>query len=203
MKPIHFFRQTVFRVYNKTQDSLLWELIGLDTRLNARKRIASRYLQGEGIEIGALHNPLPVRKNVHVRYVDRLPLSELQKHYPDLDPHRMVSLDSIDDGETLSTISDDSLDFIIANHFLEHCENPIGTIRNHLKKVKTGGILFYVIPEKTYTFDKERTLTEFNHLIDDDVVGTEISRRDHFHEYVHSVSKSQDPERNSLPRCLH
>ncbi len=99
----------------------------------------------------------------------------------------MVPLDSIDDGETLSTISDDSLDFIIANHFLEHCENPIGTIRNHLKKVKTGGILLYVIPEKTYTFDKERTLTEFNHLIDDDVVGTEISRMPYYPDNQLSV----------------
>jgi len=192
MNLINFFKQTVFRIYIKTPNSLLWERIGLDTRLNARKRVANRYLQGEGIEIGALHNPLPLKKNVHVRYVDRLPLSELQKQYPELDPHRMVSLDTVDDGETLSTITDDSLDFIIANHFLEHCENPIGTIRNHLKKVKTMGILFYIIPEKTCTFDKERELTEFNHLVDEDVIGTEISRNDHFHEYVKSVDKNQD-----------
>jgi len=27
------------------------------------------------------------------------------------------------DGETLSSISDDSVDFVIANHMIEHCQN--------------------------------------------------------------------------------
>jgi hypothetical protein len=71
--------------------------------------------------------------------------------------------------------------------FFEHCENPIGTIRNHLKKVKTGKILFFVIPEKPYTFDTERALTEFNHLVDDDVVGTEISRMPYYPDNQISV----------------
>ena len=53
-------------------------------------------------------------------------------------------------------------------------------------------MLFYVIPEKPYTFDTERALTEFNHLVDDDVVGTEISRMTYYPEnqrYVRDFPK--------------
>jgi len=160
--------------------------------LDARKRISVRYLKGDGIEIGALHNPLFTSDHAWVKYVDRLPSAELQKHYSELNPHQMVKIDLIDNGETLSTITDNSLDFIIANHFLEHCENPIGTIRNHLKKIKTGGSLYYAIPEKTYTFDKERSLTEFHHLVEDDTYGSTISRKNHFYEWVTFVEKKQD-----------
>jgi hypothetical protein len=161
--------------------------------LDARKKISFRYLKGDGIEIGALHNPLPIGKHAKVKYVDRLPSVELLKHYSDLNPNQIVKINIIDNGEILSTIADNSLDFIIANHFLEHCENPIGTIRNHLKKIKARGILYYAIPEKTYTFDKKRSLTEFQHLIDDDIQGPTISRKDHFYDWIFFVEKKQDP----------
>jgi SAM-dependent methyltransferase len=183
--------------FNTNFSSILTHLfcknLCLTESLDARKRISFRYLQGDGIEIGALHNPLPTSDHAKVKYVDRLPSLELQKHYSDLNPQQMVKIDLIDNGEILSKIPDNSLDFIIANHFLEHCENPIGTIRNHLKKIKTGGILYYAIPEKTYTFDKERSLTEFNHLIEDDTLGPTISRKNHFCEWVTFVEKKQDP----------
>ncbi len=48
-----------------------------------RARIAAMYLQGEGIEIGGLHNPLDVPPGVRVRYVDRLPVERLRQEYPD------------------------------------------------------------------------------------------------------------------------
>ena len=43
-----------------------------------RENIADLYLQGQGIEIGALHHPLVVPKDAKVLYVDRmsLPISE-------------------------------------------------------------------------------------------------------------------------------
>jgi predicted SAM-dependent methyltransferase len=166
---------------------------GSNESIDTRTRISFRYIKGNGIEIGALHNPLSTCDRAKVKYVDRLPSGELHKHYSDLNPHQMVNIDLIDNGEILSTIEDNSLDFIIANHFLEHCENPIGTIRNHLKKIKTGGFLYYAIPEKTHTFDIERPLTEFQHLVEDDIHGPTISHKKHFIEWVTIVEKTQDP----------
>jgi SAM-dependent methyltransferase len=175
-----------FRIFNKKNIK--------NNLLESRKRVSFRYLDGNGVEIGALHNPLPVSGDAIVKYVDRFSFSELQKHYSDLDPQQMVKIDIIDDGEILSTIEDNSLDFIIANHFLEHCENPIGTIRNHLKKIKPGGILYYAIPEKNFTFDKNRTLTTFNHLVYDDADSPIISRKDHFYEWVTIVEDNSDTD---------
>lgn len=110
--------------------------------LDARTELASRFLSGEGLEIGGLHGPLEVPEHARVRYVDRLPVEELRRHYPELDDNELVRVDVIDDGERLTTIPDESQDFIVANGFLEHCEDPIGTIATHLRKVKPGGVLF-------------------------------------------------------------
>ena len=124
--------------------------------INKRSVIAKRFLKGEGIEIGALHHPLKLPTNASVKYVDRLSNSELRIHYPELSNCDIVEVDIIDDGEKLSTIYSDSLDFIVANHMLEHCLNPIGTIRNHLKHIKRNGIIYYAVPDKIHSFDNKR-----------------------------------------------
>ena len=165
-----------------------------DLPSDERKKISYRFLKGKGIEIGALHAPLQVRYDVDVRYVDNFPVETLIQRYPELKESKFTPVDIIDDGEFLERISDNSLDFIIANHFLEHCENPLGTLRNHLKKIKPGGILYYSIPEKNLTFDKERPLTEFDHLIIDDIRGPSGSRGDHFFEWVQLVDGENDRE---------
>ena len=46
-----------------------------------------RELASYGIEIGALHHPLPVPPEARVRYVDRMPVSELRRQYPELAGH--------------------------------------------------------------------------------------------------------------------
>jgi hypothetical protein len=81
---------------------------------DARARLAAELLSGSGIEIGALHLPLAF----------------------------LTRVDVVDDGELLSTIPAESVDFIIANHFLEHCEDPIRTIGTHLGKLRADGVLF-------------------------------------------------------------
>jgi 2-polyprenyl-3-methyl-5-hydroxy-6-metoxy-1,4-benzoquinol methylase len=145
-----------------------------------RARLSYKYIKGNGIEIGALHLPLIYSKaKANVTYVDRLTESELKKHYPGLDGFKWVNVDVVDDGETLSTFASESLDFIIANHMLEHCRNPIKTIHTHIKKIKKGGILYYAIPDKRYSFDKLRTLTTFEHLVED-----YYEKNDHFQHYI-------------------
>ena len=50
----------------------------VDPARRRRREIAGRYLRGNGIEIGALHNPLDVPRSAHVRYVDHLAVDELR-----------------------------------------------------------------------------------------------------------------------------
>ena len=148
-----------------------------------REAISGRYLFGQGIEIGALHMPLPTPLGASVAYVDRLDVAGLRKHYPELADCEL-KCDRVDDGEKLTTFADESLDFIIANHMLEHCENPIGTVRNHFQRLRSGGFLYYAIPSREHGFDSKRPLTTWDHLLQDDQLGAEASRAEHYLEYA-------------------
>ena len=160
--------------------------------LDNRRRIAEPYLRGHGIEIGALHAPTELPPGASVRYVDFRTTEELRAQHPKLEGERLVAVDVIDDGERLTSFADCSLDFVIANHMLEHCENPLGTLRTHLAKVRPGGWLFYAIPEMRCCFDSVRPLTPFAHLVADDVDGGEGSRYSHFLEWEKLVKKLDD-----------
>ena len=80
----------------------------------------------------------------------------------------------------------ESVDFIVANHFLEHCQDPIRTIETHLNKLRPGGTLFYAVPDKRYTFDYQRPRTTLQHVIDDHEQGPEGSRSEHYLAWVNA-----------------
>lgn len=163
-------------------------------KLKIREVLSGRYIVGKGIEIGALHNPLAVSTNTSVKYVDRMSKDELRKQYPELNGQNLVDVDIIDNGETLSTIMDSTQDFVIANHFLEHCQNPLLTIKNMLRVVKTGGVVYLAVPDKRYTFDIDRPVTKFEHIEKDYINGAESSTFAHFEEWVEYVDKIKDPK---------
>lgn len=154
-----------------------------------RKDIASFYLIGQGLEVGALHQPLETPSEALVKYVDRMSVEQLRKQYPELSKYKLVPVDVIDDGEVLATVDDGSVDFVIANHMMEHCQNPIGTLQNHLRVIKPGGVLYLAVPDMRYTFDKDRPVTDLEHLLEDYREGPAHSREGHFEEYTRLVEK--------------
>jgi SAM-dependent methyltransferase len=155
--------------------------------MDARARFADAFLFGEGLEIGALHLPLRTPRRAKVRYVDRLPVEDLRAEYPELAAWDLTDVDVIDNGELLETIPEESQDFIVANHFLEHCEDPIKTIGTHLGKLRSGGVLFYAVPDKRYTFDYFREITPLEHMIADNAEGPERSRAEHYDEWSRKI----------------
>jgi predicted SAM-dependent methyltransferase len=159
-----------------------------------RDAIAGRFLRGDGLEIGALHNPLPVPSGARVRYVDRMTTAELRRQYPELDGKPLVEVGLIDDGERLASVADESVDFVIANHFLEHCQDPIGALGTMLRVVRPGGIVYLAVPDKRFTFDVDREATPTQHVVDDHHHGAEGSRRQHFEEWARYVDKVDDAE---------
>lgn len=168
-----------------------------------RESIARIYIKGKGIEIGALHTPLRVSKAAQVAYLDRMSIPELRKQYPELHSKNLVPIDIIDDGERLSKIPDGTQDFVIANHFLEHCQNPIGTIENILRILRKGGILYLSIPDKRFSFDKGRPVTSIKHLLRDYSDGPDWSKRGHFEEWAKYVGMIKDAtEREQQVRSL-
>ncbi|MGC1165689.1 MAG: methyltransferase domain-containing protein [Solirubrobacterales bacterium] len=165
----------------------------LPVYLDVRATFAERFLFGEGLEIGALHQPLAIPSHARARYVDRMRSEELRQEYPELTDWNLTEVSIVDDGEQLTTIPAESQDFIIANHFLEHTENPIGTIENHLGKLKPGGILFYAVPDKRFTFDFKRQPTPLNHMVADYEEGPERSRHQHYTEWARWVEEGSGP----------
>ncbi|MEG4483644.1 methyltransferase domain-containing protein [Microcoleus sp. D2_18a_B4] len=166
-----------------------------------RRNIASQYLSGEGIEVGALHAPLEVPAGVKVHYVDRMSVRDLRKQYPELAAVNLVEADIVDNGETLSSIPDNSWDFVIANHMIEHCQNPIGTLENFLRVLKPGGLVYMGVPDKRHTFDIDRPLTSIDHLIRDYKEGPEWSKLGHYEEFIRLVDKP--PEEQVAVRIQH
>ncbi|MFL5817585.1 MAG: glycosyltransferase [Conexibacter sp.] len=166
---------------------------------DVRAELAARCLRGSGLEIGALSAPLPVPADVRVRYVDRMSVSDLRRHYPELAEAQLVDVDVVDDGETLASVPDGSQDFVIANHFLEHTADPITTIETHLRKLAPGGMLFYAVPDKRFTFDVRRDVTSIEHMMADRTEGPQRSRRQHYEEWVRYVYDPAPPE-DDVPR---
>ena len=160
-------------------------------RVFLREMLANEFLKGVGIEIGALHSPLRVPDSVQVRYVDRMDVAGLRKHYPPPGARRpsCLSMDIVDDGERLDTFDEESQDFIIANHFIEHTQDPIGTLRRFMAVLKPGGVLFFALPDKRFTFDIDRPLTTLEHLIRDHEEGPEWSYIDHLYEFSRKIHK--------------
>lgn len=152
-----------------------------------RRDIAYKWLSGQGIEIGALHNPLPTPSEAQVKYVDVKCNSELQQVFPEVTNTDMVDIDLIDDGETLSTIVDKSQDFVIANHVLEHCVNPIGALQTWLRVLKNGGVAYIAVPDKRFTFDYQRPVTTWEHLSDDFNGNAEKSQKVHYTDWLSNV----------------
>ncbi|HUF13534.1 MAG TPA: methyltransferase domain-containing protein [Longimicrobiales bacterium] len=155
--------------------------------MKLRGRLAAKHLSGSGIEIGGLHAPLRVPSGATVRYVDRATTAELRRLYPDLGLLRIVDVDVVDDGENLVTFEPSSLDFIIANHVIEHCENPLRTLERWLSLLRPGGVIYMAVPDQRKTFDRQRPLTSFEHVLRDYSEGPAGSRRDHLREYARLV----------------
>lgn len=181
----------------------IWAVMNLSLRQRRRRRaraaLAACYLSGIGMEIGALHDPLRVPEGVKVLYVDYLDQPRQRALYPELAWVKTVPVDIIDDGETLQSVGDASVDFLIANHVIEHCENPIQALKIWLGVIRHGGVLYMAVPDKLMTFDSHRALTSIEHLIADYRHGPMASRREHLRD-LHGLTN--DLPDNELEKYL-
>jgi SAM-dependent methyltransferase len=157
-----------------------------------RDDLAFRYLEGDGIEIGALYRPQRVPPGARVRFVDHGDEEELRRVYPD---HEWVQApDVIDEAETLAKFEDESLDFVVVNHVIEHVEDPVQALNTFLRVLRPGGILFITLPDARDNFDARRELTTVEHVLRDHREGPEVSRRDHYEEWAHVIEGAVEPE---------
>ena len=156
-----------------------------------RDDLAFRYLSGDGIEIGALYRPQRMPPGARVRYVDHATEEELRRIYPEHD--WVQAPDVVDEGERLTRFRDESIDFVIANHMLEHVEDPIAALHTFLRVLRPGGILFLTLPDARHSFDDRRERTTVEHVLRDHEQGPEVSRRQHYEEWARYIEGMTDP----------
>lgn len=167
-----------------------------------RRRLAAAHLApGDGIEIGALVRPLPVPSGCRVRYVDHLATAALRERFPK-HAATMVEVDVVDDGASLETFRRDSLDFVIANHMIEHCLDPIRAIHAYLRVLRPGGIVFMAVPDKGFTFDRRRPVTTLRHLVRDYTDGGARTAAEHYCEWARDVAQVPEEQVAQRARAL-
>ncbi len=160
---------------------------------DSRERLAV-WLEGDGVEIGALHHPLAVPPGAHVTYVDWLDEKGLREHYPELASETFAPVSVIASAEDLRAFADASLDFVIANHLLEHIEDPIRALSEFWRVLKPAGILYMALPDRRVTFDQGRQPTTIEHLFEERRNGPEANRRAHYLDWATNVDGKQGDE---------
>ncbi|MBI9062170.1 MAG: methyltransferase domain-containing protein [Marinilabiliaceae bacterium] len=163
-----------------------------------RETIAASFLKGTGIEIGAMDMPLHVPSVIDVKYLDRINKEEQLKIFSNLNTKTLKEADIIDDCETMKSVGENSFDFIIANHVIEHLENPILALLNWIKVLKQDGIIFLAIPDKRYTFDCKRNTTTYEHLLNDYENGILTSREDHYFDFVKNTTWGENKDHDGI-----
>ena len=101
-------------------------------------RLAYAHCVGRGVEIGAGSNRFP---NVNAISVD-LYTEFKNRIYPPPD----ITGSAYD----LSFLKDESRDFIISSHLLEHLINPLKALKEWKRILKPAGVVFSIVPDKRY-----------------------------------------------------
>jgi predicted SAM-dependent methyltransferase len=131
--------------------------------------LLTRFLAGSGVELGPGHHPMPIPfPGASVRYVDRWQPEENLALFTNLEagatfpkPDIVANLDV----DRLSAIADQSQDFVIASHILEHLADPLTQIEEIHRVLKPGAVVLVFLPDRRHTFDRKRSATPLAHLI--------------------------------------
>lgn len=126
-----------------------------------RQETLDYYCRGRGLEIGPGEHPLPLQGR-ELTYFDMVGAGSSifgRKVDPEI---QLVE----GDAERISgSFPEGYFDFLASSHVLEHCKNPIGTLRGWARVVKRNGYLWLALPLKDQCFDRDRPCVELAHLI--------------------------------------
>jgi SAM-dependent methyltransferase len=121
-------------------------------------------------------------------------------------PDREPGLQYIHDAAALSSIADQSYDFVLASHMLEHVANPLRALEEFHRVLKPRGIALVLVPNRAHTFDHRRPYTTLEHLVADREVGTDERDLTHLEEILELHDLAMDPPAGTpeefRARCL-
>lgn len=64
----------------------------------------------------------------------------------------------------LSAVPEETYEFVIASHVLEHTANPLLALQEWSRVLIPGGVILLIVPDKRTTFDHKRPYTSFDHI---------------------------------------
>ena len=115
----------------------------------------------------------------------------------------------------LPMTSDQTYDFVLASHVLEHVANPLRALHEWKRVLRPQGVLLTILPDKRATFDHRRPYTPFEHLEADLHANTQEDDLTHLDEVLELHDLGLDPgagssdqfqercRRNSSVRAMH
>jgi|GEM_PF-4496795 len=125
--------------------------------------LAHKYLDDlKGLEIGgSAHNPFGLDTlNIDITDLET-PFKKLEKSKVG----EFLKVDIVAPGDELP-FPDESQDFIVSAHVLEHFPDPIKALKEWYRVVKKGGYIFMIVPHKKRTFDKNKERTTAKELFE-------------------------------------
>lgn len=73
----------------------------------------------------------------------------------------------IADATEIERIPKRNYDFLLSSNCLEHVANPLKALHGWRAILKPRGVMLLVLPNKKYSFDHNRAVTTFEHLLED------------------------------------
>jgi ubiquinone/menaquinone biosynthesis C-methylase UbiE len=145
-----------------------------------RDHLVSR-LKGKGLCVGGEIPYLPIdpKSMTHLNVVDE---------YAGVKSNSQI----VEDAHAMNSVADNTFDYLVTSHVIEHSPNPIRLIKELVRVVKTGGYLYNIIPHKDRIYDKDRALTTLQHLRDDFSGDVFTEDQTHLAEYACMVEKNPD-----------
>lgn len=99
----------------------------------------------------------------------------------------------ISEASELENVKNNSYEFLLSCHSLEHVANPLKALKRWNEVLKVRAKIVLVLPDKEYTFDVRRPYTTIEHLLED--YENKIAENDstHFDEVIKLHESTRDP----------
>jgi SAM-dependent methyltransferase len=184
-------------MFSRPRSARLIYTASVRCRTRIRDRIASRSLQGVGLEIGAQNVPTKVNSHAaRTEYIDRLTREQTSVQFG-IPLEKLVEVTHLIDGGRLEKFENGSRDYLIANHVLEHFDDPVGAVIEWLRVLAPGGRLFLSLPNfcnNPFDFRRrpptarhfERDFQDANHRV--------ASARDHYADLIQSIYQFEESD---------
>lgn len=155
--------------------------------------------------VGSLDNCDFSSETVWAKHRDRYTFSDSKA------PGKNIFCDASD----LALIADQSYDFILSSHNLEHFANPVRALQTWKRVTRPHGGLILVLPDYRRTFDHRRPVTKVEHMLQDYESNMGEDDLSHVPEILELHDRSLDPpagtpeqfrersQNNFANRCLH